>query len=256
MKHLSQLTPAETLIILKDKDTRLKEVLKVTLMDLLLKQVLKIEEVYKHTGGTNEQRLYEYVETGKNFRFYNPLPHENVFLKIFQKNEDYRYLFRHVVKVGYENAKSYNYFHKLIRKSHNISDCFKENFIFDLIGFSFKTSKHELLRRELQKEINQLEIQLPKIIQNDKEKALEILKEIKGNIFLLSTIEFDLLKQIDQTISTEMNRQSDNSFGCSGCSWSYFESYSESFDSSCSGDGGSSDGGCSGCSGCGGCGGD
>ncbi len=160
------------------------------------------------------------------------------------------------MKVGYENAKSYNYFHKLIRKSHNISDCFKENFISDLIGFSFKTSKHELLRRELQKEINQLEIQLPKIIQNDREKALEILKEIKGNIFLLSTIEFDLLKQIDQTISTEMNRQSDNSFGCSGCSWSYFESYSESFDSSCSGDGGSSDGGCSGCSGCGGCGGD
>lgn len=256
MEHLSQLTPAETLIILKDKDTRLKEVLKVTLMDLLLKQVLKIEEVFKHTGGTNEQRLYEYVETGKNFRFYNPLPHENVFLEIFQKNEDYRFLFRHVVKVGYENAKSYNYFHKLIRKSHNISDCFKENFIFDLIGFSFKTSKHELLRRELQKEINQLEIQLPKIIQNDREKALEILKEIKGNIFLLSTIEFDLLKQIDQTISTEMNRQSDNSFGCSGCSWSYFESYSESFDSSCSGDGGSSDGGCSGCSGCGGCGGD
>ena len=50
MKYLSQLTPAETLIILKDKDTRLKEVLKVTLMDLLLKQVLKIEEVYKQTG--------------------------------------------------------------------------------------------------------------------------------------------------------------------------------------------------------------
>ena len=256
MKHLSQLTPAETLIILKDKDTRLKEVLKVTLMDLLLKQVLKIEEVYKHTGGTNEQRLYEYVEIGKNFRFYNSLPHENVFLEIFQKNEDFRYLFRHVVKVGYENAKSYNYFHKLIRKSRNISDCFNENFIFNLIGFSFKSSKHEQLRRELQKEIDQLELDLPSIIQNDKEKALEILKEIKGNIFLISTIEFDLLKQIDQTISTEMNRQTDNSFGCSGCSWIYFESYSESFDSSCSSDSGSSDGGCSGCSGCGGCGGD
>jgi hypothetical protein len=256
VKHLSKLTPAETLIILKDKDTRLKEVLKVTLMDLLLKQVLKIEEVYKQTGRTNEQRLYEYVETGKNFRFYNSLPHENVFLEIFQKNEDYRYLFRHVVKVGYENAKSYNYFHKLIRKSRNISDCFNENFIFNFIGFSFKTSKHEQLRRELQKEIDQLELLLPSIIQNDKEKALEILKEIKGNIFLISTIEFDLLKQIDQTISTEMNRQTDNSFGCSGCSWTYFESYSESFDSSCSSDSGSSDGGCSGCSGCGGCGGD
>ena len=120
---------------------------------------------------------------------------------------------------------------------------------------NFKTSKHVQLRRELQKEINHLEVQLPSIIQNDKEKALEILKEIKGNIFLLSTIEFDLLKQIDQTISTEMNRQTDNSFGCSGCSWSHFESYSESFDSICSGDTGSSDGGCSGCSGCGGCGG-
>lgn len=256
MKHLSKLTPAETLIILKDKDTHLKEVLKVTLMDLLLKQVLKIEEVYKHTGGTKEQRLYEYVETGKNFRFYNSLPHENVFLEIFQENEDYRYLFRHVVKVGCENAKSYNYFHKLVRKSPNISDCFNENFIFNLIGFSFKTSKHEQLKRELQKEIDQLELHLPSIIQNDKEKALEILKEIKGNIFLISTIEFDLLKQIDQTISTKMNRQTDNSFGCSGCSWTYFESYSESFDSSCSSDGGSSDGGCSGCSGCGGCGGD
>ena len=83
MKYLSQLTPAETLIILKDKDTRLKEVLKVTLMDLLLKQVLKIEEVYKQTGRTDEQRLYEYIETGKNVRFYNALPHENVFLNIF-----------------------------------------------------------------------------------------------------------------------------------------------------------------------------
>jgi len=261
VKQLSILSPAETLLVLQDKKASLKELLKVTFMDLLLKQVFRTLEVQRQANSREAVRFYTYIETGKNFLTYKPLPHENVFLTPFQKSSDVQVLFRHMVKIGYQNAKSENELHNIIRLNPNIDKCFNRNLVQTIFGGFNITADGLELRNKIKEEISQLEILLPPLVLNDHQKTLDILKDIKGNVFLLTNIEFDLLKQIDKELLAEMNKP-DNNYdgGCSGCTWDSFDNYSDSFDSSCSGDSGCSggDSGCggSGCSGCGGCGGD
>lgn len=262
MKQLSILSPAETLLVLQDKNASLKELLKLTFMDLLLKQVIRTNDVQRQPSIKDPIRVYKYVETGKNFKTYQPLLHENAFLAPFQKNDDVQILFRHMIKMGYQNAISNNHYHNIIIQNPNMDKCFSQN-IFQSIFGGFKLTNGGLeLRNKVQTEIDQLETHISSSFENHHQIALKLLKAIKGNIFLLSNIDFDLLNQIDQELLAEMNRKNNNNYdlGCSGCTWNSFDDYSESFDSSCSGDSGCSNSGCGGgdggCSGCGGCGGD
>lgn len=246
MKHLSALSPAETLLVLRDKNASIKEILKVTFMDLLLKQVLRTFEAQGQPSKKDAVGIYKYVEAGKNFVTYKPLQHENIFLAPFKKSASVQILFRNMVKMGYQNAKSQYNIHNMLRRSPNLDRCFSRSIIQSLTGGFSLTEDGKKLRKQLENERAQLETQLPPLIVNDHQKALDILKVIKGNIFLLSNIELDSLKQIDKELLAEMNKRDyhndDDSFLDS------FDFYSDSFDSGC--------GGGSGCSGCSGCGGD
>ena len=131
-------------------------------------------------------------------------------------------------------------------------------------GYSLSKEGKDI-QSTLLKEIHEVENILPNYIDTNKEKAFEVLKAIKGNVFLLTNIKFELLNHIDKELIKEMNRRDDDNSG-NGCysSWDSFDHYSETFDSTSNSENGGSgcwgDSGCgggdSGCSGCGGCGGD
>ncbi len=226
-------------------------------MDLLLKQVLRKIEVERQPSFRDGIRVYDYIIPGKNFNSYQALPHEFVFLAPFQKSDEVQILFRHMVKMGYQNAKSDIHIQNLIRKCPNIKSCFRQNLI-QLLYDGFSLTKEGLeMSKLVSNEISELEKELPNLILKDHQKALAVLRNIKGNIFLLSNIEFELLKELDKELLLEMNKVDDKNYdsGCSGCTWDSFDSFSDSFDNSCSGDSGGCGSGDSGCSGCGGCGG-
>jgi hypothetical protein len=256
---LSKLTPAETLLVRNGKEATLKDMLKYTLMDLLLKQVLIIEEVERQPSKRDLIRVYKYISVGKKFSAYKCMPHELVFLFAYRKNSSIRILFRNCVKIGYENAQSGKEFNKLIMSSRELKNAFSISLLKKMFsdGFSY-TDKGTQFKIQLENEIQYLEQHLRKEIDNDKRRVIETLKQIGGNIFLLNGMEFSLLKEIDDELLKEFNRPEVSS-GCG--TWTTFETYDHDFDSSCSSDTGGSacsgDGGCSsGCSGCGGCGGD
>lgn len=255
---LSRLTPAETLIVWKGNQTTMKDMLKHTLMDLLIKQILSIEEIERQPSKRDPIRIYKYIGTGKNFSGYRCLPHELCFLSAYYKNSTIRILFRNFVKIGYENAHSELDFYKTLRTSNELKDMFTVS-LFQRIftgGFNY-TSIGSQLRIAIEDEIQNLETILLNQLNNDKEKALDILKKIGGNVFLLKGIEFDLIKEIDQAFLKELT-QSKPSSGCSTGCFTTFDTFESDFDNSCSSDTGGSgcsgDGGCS--SGCAGCGGD
>ena len=269
MKKLSILSPAETLFVLQDKNASIDELLKVTFIDLLLKQVVRTFEVQRQASSRDTVRIYKYVETGNKFLTYEPRPHENIFLAPFQKSNSIQILFRNMVKIGYQNAKSESKLHRILRQSPNLNRCFSRNISQLLFGGFNITPDGQELRNNVEAEITQLEKQLPPLILNDHQKALDILKVIKGNIFLLTNIELDSFNQIDKELLSEMNRKydikNDGSWsGFVGCTLDSFDNYSHSFDSGGgSGCSSGSDAGCggngcggSGCSGCSGCGGD
>lgn len=256
---LSKLTPAETLLVKDGSKAPVRDLLKYTFMDLLLKRVLMIEDVERQVSMRDPIRTYKYVCAGENFRRHTILPHELTFLLPYRRNPDTRMLFRNCVEIGYENAGSKRALHKTIRSSPALQHTFSASFLQRVFGEYEHTVSGLAFKHQVESEIRQLERELPGLIANDREKALEKLKVIGGNVFLLQGLSFAVLKVIDETFAEEFVPQSVSS--CSG-SWTTFNTYSDDFDSACGSDsGGCSSGDSSGCgsgdSGCGGgCGGD
>lgn len=250
---ISKLTPAETLLVRDGGQASMRELLKYTLMDLILKQVLKIEDVERQLNARDPVKVYRYVSTGETFRHYDCLRHELTFLAPFYENSDSRMLFKNCVRIGYENARTKRVLHQKVRGTTELRDAFSTSFLQTIFGGYDYTQKGLALKTQVDEELLQLENELPKLLASDKEKALAKMKLIGGNIFLLKTIDLGLLKEFDEAFPKELVEERGSS--CSGCStWATFESHH-------SGDGDSGDSGCSsgdsGCSGCGGgCGGD
>ena len=254
MKYLAGLTPAEILILTKENVSH-QEILKITFIDLLFKKVLKTFEIERQPHISQKVRVYKYVEIGKNFGNYNSLNHERIFLSTFGSDNSIKILFRNLVKIGYQKSKTLSELKNDIIKTPNLKKCFSQN-IFQKIFYSYSFTEYGTeLKRKVEQEIKNLSNELSNVNSIENQKAIELIKVIGANIFLLINVDYELLQQIDKDLGIEINRNNsiDGGSGCSGCG-SNFDDYSSSFDSGCSSDSGS--GGDSGCSGCGGCGGD
>ncbi len=247
---ISKLTPAETLLVRDESQASVRDLLKYTLMDLLLKQVLQIDDVERQPNSRDPVRVYRYVSKGKNFKNYFGLSHELPFLSPFYGNPDIRILFKNCVRIGYENAGGKRALHERIRTSPAIANMFCASLIQKIFGRYDYTPEGLQFKGGVEEELQQLENELPTLLVTDRQRALEKLKLIGGNVFLLKGLDFAMLKEIEQAFPRTLVEE--HTGGCgSGCStWSSFDSD----------DGGDSDSGCSsgdsGCSGCGGCGGD
>jgi hypothetical protein len=255
MNYLSQLTPAEILILTEDNATQ-QELLKITFIDLLFKQVLNVFEVERQPHIKQEVRIYKYVRVGQNHKNYNAQYHESLFLSTFDAADNFDILFRNLVKIGYQKSKTVAYLKNDIIKTPALKKCFSQNFFQKIFyGYSF-TEYGTNLKRKVNEEIQNLENEFSDINSIENQRAIELIKIIGANIFILKNLDYQLLQQIDKDLGMEINKNNaiDVGSGCSGFAWS-FDEYSSSFDSGCSSHSGCS--GCgSGCSGCGGCGGD
>jgi len=246
MKYLSDLLPAESMVILFGNKAPLKELLKFTFMDLLLKNVLEITTISRQPSSMEEVRDYQYVVRGHTYTLYKPAAHELAFLSPFQSSGSIQILLHLLIRIGFQNSGSQSRYISKVTKSRNLRTVFTQNFLEKLFGGYTTTESGKKLRTSVQLEIKQMEKDLPPIINLDKEMATDIVNKIGGNIFLLKNIDYSLLKQIDSEILSQMHREAtaaNSQTGCFGCgSWDF------------AGDGAGA--GCSGCSGCGGCGGD
>jgi hypothetical protein len=264
MKELSKLHPAQTLLLIEGRNAEQKDLLKYTFMDLLLKKVLKTMKKSYRPSKYDPVQTITYVSTGDNFSSYKYAPHEHVFLKPFQERSSIaKLMFRHVVKMGYQNSKYTRHYQNLIADTFELRQFVDSGVISILFGRFALSPAGKEMKDVLKGELKYLDEHLPDLIQRDKQKALEVLRIIKGNIFLLKNIDFKLLADIDKELMDEMHpRRGYGDSGCSGCvsTWDSFGHDWNTFDSNCSsgnsgcGGSGCSGGGCSGCSGCGGCG--
>lgn len=258
MKYLSRLTLAETLIILTGDKTPLSELLKFTFMDLLLKQVLAIREVQRQASSRDPIRVYKYVVIGENFNSYQMRLHERAVLSIFQTNSEANVLFRNLVKIAYQNAKSERHFYPQLTSNPNLKEAISTSVLQKVLAKFSYTKKGIDIKGEVQNEITGIEKNVSEYLKTDRNRGIELLRTIGGNIFLLKALEFEISKEFEKVLFEEMTKRNTGT-GCSTGCWPDFKHYSDSFESSCSSDSGTGCGGnsgCSGCSGCGGCGGD
>ena len=262
MQHLTQFLPAQTLLLL-DVECSLRELLKVTFMDLLFKRVLQTIHVESQPHPLTRVHTSTYVMQGANYSSYQPMPHEEVFTSPFMDRSELDILFRHLVKVAYERSGGLRKYKRLLSDKLEPLDLVERWFWHQLFGGCSTTAKGEELSAILRQELQELSSTLPHLIENEPEKALKILGDIKGNVFLLEGFDFKLLKRFDEALAPHVrNTAYAYDGGDAGVDiglWYLFDTCSDTFDNSCGNDtSGDGDSGCSGdgCSGCGGCGGD
>jgi hypothetical protein len=263
---ISKLSPAETLLLRDGDKVTVRELLKYTLMDLLLKQVLEIQYTERQAHARDPVRQTKYIATGKNFGTYRPLRHEFPFMTGFVRKGD-TMLFRNCVQVAYENTGTKTDMHTRIRATPMMKEVFSNSIFHRIFNLCSYTDEGLKLKTTVTNELSTIERDLSKLLANEKAKALELLKHIGGNIFLIRGVDFAILKEIDEAFSerSEFGGGGGCGAGC-GSTWIDFDSHGHDFDSSCSSHSSSHSGGCSGgdsgcsgdggCSGCGGCGGD
>jgi hypothetical protein len=271
MKSLSKLSPAETLVLLEGKEVKLRDLLKVTLMDLFLKQVLQTTEIANTSHAGSEPFSNTYIIRGNNFLAYNALAHEEIFLSVFRHAENAQFLFNTIVKLGYEKAGSADRYSKMILRNVSIRTYFVEGIERFFKGKFSLTPKGMEFAQELKAEINELAVTLPTLMETDRAKALEVLKIIKGNIFLVKGLDFKMMKEIENQVVAESSKTYTTSDASYPDTFMWLALTTNSFDSGCSSthhhhhdssdwggdaDSGGDSGGDSGCSGCGGCSGD
>lgn len=267
MEILSKITPAETTLIREGTFTALRDLLKLTFMDLLFKKVIEIKEVKRKAHPRDSYiRTYNYVIAGKNLENYKAKNHELIFLSPFLKSPALKILFANFIKMAVDTVDLGWDYKKLIRSNPEIQPYFNQSFLLDLFHLLKLTGKGKELKKEIAEYLNEIDNSIVDLFQNDQEKALKLIISLGGNIFLLKNLDFKLLKTIDKEFLNQHKALNRNSYENDSDYWLYldffeydndFGSYFDSFDqtlnsfdfefeaSSCSSDN-------SGCSSCGG----
>ncbi|NRD19613.1 hypothetical protein HNV08_06105 [Winogradskyella eckloniae] len=268
MKILSQITPAETLLIKDCDDVQLKELMKFTFMDLLLKKVIEIKEIDKKAHPRDPYlRTYTYVVAGKNFKAYTPKNHETIFLSPFTKSPAIEILFKNFIKMVCETTNGIWSFIKSTRSNTEIKPYFKQSVLLSFFKLNKRTQDGKKLGSEIANYLNEIDNRIDHLLHNDQQQALELILNIGGNIFLLKNLDFQLLKTIDKALLNEQKVKHSDAYESDSDWWFYieifeddysFDSYFESIDdtldafdsefdiSGCS----SCDSGCNSCGGC------
>jgi hypothetical protein len=197
--RLSELKPAGTKLIL-EPNTELIELLKLTLFDLTLKQVLIIKkELKKSHPRDSHLREYIIVETGKNFAKYKPNKFERYFTD--RIDEDTYYLLKVYLREIYKEIPSEYKHKKEIVRNLKINDLFKSDFISIVFSWLKTNSKGNKLKSDITEYLNEVDENIENLIDNEPDKVLELILFLQGNIFLLKNLKFELLEKL-KSIST------------------------------------------------------
>lgn len=195
---LSSLTPAETLMLLRPNNVSGKELLKYTFLNLIFNNILIIYKDWRKSNPRDKHaRLHTFISRGTSFEQYQSLEHQDIFAYPFKrKNLEFklRFLLRKVYKqLGKKTPKF---------KSDYVYQDLKNKGYFKLsIGFGsyyyyFLNNKGKKASKELKKQLDKIENDLPKFLNEDHSKAKELIHQLGSNILLLKCFNDDLINKI------------------------------------------------------------
>ena len=182
MKLLLKLTPAEAMLLINRK-ADLRDLLQVTITDLLIRQVLSTAEVEKKIASQSKPKLLTYVKRGPVFSDYHPRHHELVFLSPFKQEHVQSILYSNLVNMATNEAVNALQFKRRLITGDVLSSYFSQNWWQHMFGAYSLTGSGKRLREELQQEIRDLDFQIQA---SEKQEAAirEVSKKIGGNIAL------------------------------------------------------------------------
>jgi|GEM_PF-4086382 len=274
MTSLSLHSPAELLLLLHKRHTPgLRQLLRVTFLDLLRQQVLVVvEEQAEPRHPKDPVRWQQYVTGGPALPKHVELPHEKPLLSAFRADGQLRISFSLYVRMLFEKVRSASNYYQLIEANDRTTRLFFKLWFLRVVGVRLLTKEGEHLRNNMQAELDRLNSDLLTRMDRNQAEAHQFASQLGAAVFLLPAFTSDAARQLEhelQRVPEATYTNSDGGGDSDGDSSLFghgdtFDSHSASHghDSDSSGDssGGDADGGDSGgdsgCSGCGGCGGD
>ncbi|NNC94911.1 MAG: hypothetical protein HKN92_05065 [Chitinophagales bacterium] len=196
MNILSKISPPATLLLLSTS-ARMRSLLKLTLMDLVLKGVLKLEIKHQELEQARRKIAVWYVCQGRNFERYRPpKPYELIFLQPFYE-EPIRVTFRDLVRVAFRNARGIDLFKRSVIKSEGIEQYVTRSFWKKLYGGHSLTKEGIGLQKQLISHLADVDRNMNHFFQTDPKSALHLLINLRGNILLLKNVQFKLIESLD-----------------------------------------------------------
>ncbi len=248
MSYLETLTPAENLMLRDQGKAGLRGMLKCTLLDLILKSVLVIEEKERDTDKRGKMRRYRYVVKGPAFADHTALAHEQVFTAPYASASSY--LLRNLVSIARDRAGNPRAFSSMVLANPRLRSLRKGGAVARFFGMVGLNDAGLAARDMLLAEIRQAEERWLPLLNTDAAQARSAFARMNGNITLLEGVDPRLLPDLDKDgFGPKRTGGSDDGSGSGGCGgWSGCGN-----DSGCGGGSGCGGSGCSGCGGCGGC---
>lgn len=263
---INQLSPAEMLFLQKPNQLNGRKMMRLTLLDLIMKGVLEFNSLEYSPG-----KWVYHLTPGQYFQQYPPLLHEEPFLLPFRSGESSVELTLLINTVAQQAQSYYGFQYNYVRKTPKMSSLMPKNFWNAFHSFPLTTEGKEL-RKDLNQRLKQGNEIVVNSMGNGQKRLLELPVLLGSGLLLIDSLEKILQ---GKTFSEDWIQELTSAYtplkqlfqspagadavmvGGSGCG--AFFGVSDSFGGcgggGCSGSGCSGGSGGSGCSGGGGCGG-
>lgn len=259
MEVLEKLKPAEGYIIRKLLEGGLtpkcyKQILKLTVVDLLTKQVLKIRQT-----ATDDDQILRYVCRGKQYVGYQPRPFEKPFVQSFSRSPELELLLPKYIRTLRQSTYGLSYMTQWFRTQPPLKPHFERGLWISIFG----TLRLNEAGQDFAQQVNQAYQQLGELIESPQAGQTHGLVLTHSAHFMVINPDmiFQYAKMLDELL--EQDRQYaeiDDDFllvfdlmdmVSSGVDASDSDSSGGGCSSGDGGDGGCGGGGCGGCGGCG-----
>lgn len=191
MEALDQLTPAEVKVLVNPAKTPLKDLLRLTFFDLLMKKVLQL-----HKPSATEEEAWN-VKAGERFASYQYLPHEKPLLALFEKDADLVIPLEQLLKSAFKKTYSGGYYqHHFVRKSPRISNYFKTSFWKSLVNSLSLTEEGAAVASKYKALLDEADEKIGELLKRDQEAALQILASLGGSMLLLQNFKPEMLQAV------------------------------------------------------------
>lgn len=200
-------TPAEIMLLQHETNAKRKDLLKLTLSDLIFKQVLRTQVIAPQGVSASDAKEYTNVLRGKNFDMYRPKAHELVFLDPFLRNRELAILFKQLVKLGFEQSKNDKHFRNLILSSPSLNGLHKKGFWDSISGGFSLTSSGQRVKADVSRELYETGEVMKRSMLTNRSEAMMMLTMLGGSALLVSQMNSDFANTIDTLTQGEMRKQ-------------------------------------------------
>lgn len=196
LKPLNQISPAESYVLVHKSRADYGELVKCTLLDLCLRQVIEPKKLVKEIqsrsrSGRIRRRTINYFIKGSMFSKSKLKTYESSMLRPFLEKENPKISISKLTNHIQEVFPNERLLQQTVVNSSFIKDLKK----FSLISKFKWNEEGNKLSSYIKYRLDEINEMLPNI--NDKQRATELFQELGGNIFLLINFKFELMELID-----------------------------------------------------------